>query len=208
MNQIKKKFKIKIKNATEITAIEKSYNLNQLILGFWSISEIILLKLNDEISKTCEDDIEKLEGHDKGISCLKYFESKRILISGGFDCHIIVWNLEGRSKIIKFKAHNHYICSIQMESNGEFFYTISKDNTIKEWNTKTGRQSEKFTKYFSNTCNDSFTLSPCEKFIAACNFKKSYKVDMFNILTKRLFCDFDDHKKLSQNTSSIGNLDK
>lgn len=207
MNEIKSKFNIKLKNAKEITAIEMCYNLNQLILGFWSISEIILLKLKENVSKISQDDIKKLEGHDKGISCLKYFESKFILISGGFDCQIIVWNLAKRSKIIKFKAHNHYICSIQIESNGEFFYTISKDNTIKEWNTKTGRQSEKFFRYYSNTCNNSFTLTPCEKFIVASNFKKNYKVDMFNILSKKLFCDFDDYKKLYQNPS-IENLNK
>ena len=198
MNEAKALYSIKIKNSKEITSIEKANNLDLLILGCWDIPEIILLDLNEDIKKFKPDKLCKLAGHKKGISCLKYFEPKFILISGGFDCQIFVWNLEKKIKLIQFKAHTHYICSIQIESNAEFFYTISRDNTIKEWNTKTGQLSEEFSKYFSNTCNYSFTLTPCEKFIAACNYDKNYKVDMFNILSKKLFCDFDDFKKMRE----------
>ena len=203
MNELNPKYNIKIKNANEITSIEKAYNLDLLMLGSWSISEIILINVSSDISKINKDHISKLEGHKKGVSCLKYFEPKFVLISGGYDCQIIVWNMKSKSKIINFTAHKHYICSIQIESNSEFFYTISRDNTIKEWNTKTGQLSTEFSKYFSNTCQNSFTLSPCEKFIAACNYEKNYKVDMFNILTKKVFCDFDDHKKTIERESEI-----
>jgi WD40 repeat protein len=203
MNEQKPKYNIKIKNAKEITSIEKAYNLDLLMLGSWSISEIILINVSGDISKINKKDISKLEGHKKGVSCLKYFEPKFVLISGGYDCQVIVWNMKLKSKIIKFTAHQHYICSIQIESNCEFFYTISRDNTIKEWNTKTGQLSAEFSKYFSNTCKDSFTLTPCEKFIAACNYEKNYKIDMFNILTKKVFCDFNDHMKYNKNESDL-----
>lgn len=197
MTEISPIYKIKIQDAKEVTCVRKAYNLDLLAIGCLNIPEIILVTL---LVRPNESDkwLDKLRGHCKGISCLNYYERKHLLISGGYDCNIIVWNLLDRQKLVKFEAHKHYIGSIQIESNGEFFYTISRDNTIREWNTKTGEPSECFEKYFTNTCRFSFTLTPCEKFIAAANFEKNYKVDMFNILTKKLFCDFDDIKQKDQ----------
>jgi WD40 repeat protein len=203
MDELRPAYEIKIQDAKEITCLLKARNLNELVVGCWNIPEIILISLKgDIVSATHPDRLGKLKGHKKGISSLKYFERKCLLISGGFDCEIFLWNLVGRQKLIQFTAHKHYVCSIQIESNGEFFYTISRDNSIREWNTKTGEPSEQFNKYFSNTCDYSFTLSPCEKFIAAINYEKNHKIDMFNILSKELFCEFDDLKKPKEDTQT------
>ena len=135
-----------------------------------------------------------MKGHKKGISCIKYNERSNKLISGGFDCRIIIWDVKKKQMLKCLLGHSHYICSIQIESSGEFFYTIGRDNCINEWNINSYTITATFKKYYSNTCNYSFTLTPCEKFIASVNFNKNFKVDMFNIKNKEFVCDFDDFK--------------
>ena len=122
-----------------------------------------------------------------------------MLVSGGFDKIVGVWNMKERILLKIFKLHKHYICSVQIESTGEFFYTSGRDNVIYEWNTKTLSKSASFAKFYSNICQNSFTLTPNEKYIAAADFKQNHVVLIFNILSKEIFCIFDDYSKTKEN---------
>jgi len=55
-----------------------------------------------------------LSGHRKGVRCIEYSSQHRVLVSGGFECDIFVWNPYVSDLIIKLTGHTSHIVGLQM----------------------------------------------------------------------------------------------
>lgn len=69
-------------------------------------------------------------------------ESLSVLVSGGFDGEIIVWDIPQRKKIRSFLAHEGMIRGVTFNPSGENFISIGDDKTIKIWKSTTEDEDE------------------------------------------------------------------
>ncbi|KAK2585795.1 hypothetical protein KPH14_010400 [Odynerus spinipes] len=69
-----------------------------------------------------------------GISCFNFCEESQMLVTGGPDCIIRVWNpfVPKRASNI-FQGHHATICAIILQNAGQRIYSLSKDRCIKVW---------------------------------------------------------------------------
>ncbi|XP_026666531.1 WD repeat-containing protein on Y chromosome [Ceratina calcarata] len=69
-----------------------------------------------------------------GISCFTFCEEAQLLVTGGPDCIVRVWNpfVPRRANSI-FQGHRATICAIVMQNAGKRVYSLSKDRCIKVW---------------------------------------------------------------------------
>ncbi|KAL2715937.1 WD repeat-containing protein on Y chromosome [Vespula squamosa] len=74
----------------------------------------------------------------KGISCFNFCEESQILVTGGPDCIIRVWNPFVPTKASNiFQGHQATICAIILQNAGQRIYSLSKDRCIKVWDVPT-----------------------------------------------------------------------
>jgi F-box and WD-40 domain protein 1/11 len=76
-----------------------------------------------------------LRGHEASVLCLQFDASPRqdVIISGGSDCHIIIWQFSTGKLLRKVeKAHSESVLNLRF--NNKYLITCSKDKTIKVWN--------------------------------------------------------------------------
>lgn len=62
----------------------------------------------------------------------------RILVSGGEDMYVRVWDLGERCQIAQFAGHEGIILAADISSDGSHIYTGSQDGTLKIWETASG----------------------------------------------------------------------
>ncbi|XP_046815733.1 WD repeat-containing protein on Y chromosome [Vespa crabro] len=74
----------------------------------------------------------------RGISCFNFCEESQILVTGGPDCIIRVWNPFVPTKASNiFQGHQATICAIILQNAGQRIYSLSKDRCIKVWDVPT-----------------------------------------------------------------------
>ncbi|MFM7022777.1 MAG: WD40 repeat domain-containing protein [Flavobacteriales bacterium] len=79
----------------------------------------------------------EIPAHDK-VNVVKFHPEKKVLMSGGKDAFLKVWNIEHQyQNIISIPAHNWAIYGIEFSSDNKHFITCSRDKTIKLWDAKT-----------------------------------------------------------------------
>jgi WD40 repeat protein len=84
------------------------------------------------------NEIQSFLGHVGGTNCLHFFPIKpHILLSGGKDGHLRIWNWKTEKCLFEIPAHHYGIYSILFLNNGQLFATASRDKTIKIWNATT-----------------------------------------------------------------------
>ena len=75
-------------------------------------------------------------GHEDGVTCFSLFpEAERYMLTGGKDAHLILWDLETKTCLKSIPAHNYVIYDI-LYFDAKHFLTISRDKTIKVWDSK------------------------------------------------------------------------
>lgn len=75
-----------------------------------------------------------IQAHAMACNCVRYNMSGDVLLSGGKDAHLNVWDKE--YQLIKsIPAHNFAIYDIQFSPDGELFATASRDKTLKIWDS-------------------------------------------------------------------------
>ena len=109
------------------------------------IRDIHVDESGDLISVSCQDgttrifetvglnEVITLNSHSGGatVSCFDYSNST-IILTGGKDAHLNLWNRETSALIKSIPAHNYVIYDICF-LNSQFFATASRDKTIKIW---------------------------------------------------------------------------
>lgn len=85
---------------------------------------------------------EKIHAHQPGFSvnAMAFFSEKQLLITGGRDAHLNIFNVTGNfEKVQSIPAHNYSIYSIAISPDRNVMATASRDKTIKIWDTENFR---------------------------------------------------------------------
>ncbi len=76
--------------------------------------------------------LNSFKAHDKACNVVKFHPTKDILLSGGWDAHLKLWDNKGQL-IKSIPAHNYAIYSIVFSPDNKSFATGSRDKSIKIW---------------------------------------------------------------------------
>ncbi|KAB0795580.1 hypothetical protein PPYR_12419 [Photinus pyralis] len=70
----------------------------------------------------------------KGAWCFTFCESAHLLVTGGSDSLVRLWNpfVPNKPSAI-FSGHDAGVCALILQESGKFLYSISKDKCIKVW---------------------------------------------------------------------------
>lgn len=114
-----------------LRSIDYCKSRNELAIGA-SDHAIYLL---DATTLTLKKTISK--AHDNSVFCVKYSPKGNLLLSGGRDAHLRVWDLENdEKKIIEEAAHWFTINRIVFSPDEKYFATASRDKTLKIWDSE------------------------------------------------------------------------
>ena len=76
----------------------------------------------------------RFNSHDLSANCVCFHQNGKLLLSGGRDAHLRVWDIENNFELVKeVPAHNYAIYKIMFNESGELFATASRDKTAKIW---------------------------------------------------------------------------
>lgn len=78
----------------------------------------------------------RLSGHTMSVNSCKYIRKGTILLTGGKDAHLNVYDVANDHTLLKsIPAHNFAIYSMAEDRDGKLFFTASRDKTIKVWDS-------------------------------------------------------------------------
>uniref|UniRef100_A0A1L8DH58 DDB1- and CUL4-associated factor 13 n=1 Tax=Nyssomyia neivai TaxID=330878 RepID=A0A1L8DH58_9DIPT len=113
-----------------------------------------------------------LDGHRDGVSCFsKHPQSLSMLISGGYDGQICIWDLPTRTNLRSFYGHEGFVHGISCLPSGESFISVGNDKTIKFWKQAApamGEDEEPFHTILSRTILMGISHHRDESFFATC----------------------------------------
>ncbi|MDQ3191445.1 MAG: WD40 repeat domain-containing protein [Bacteroidota bacterium] len=90
------------------------------------------------ISTSTFNEIKTFAAHDLSANSVCFHPSGKLLISGGRDAILNVWDLEQDYKLkLSIPAHNFAIYSIEFSLDGKLMATASRDKTVKLWDSAT-----------------------------------------------------------------------
>lgn len=117
-----------------------------LLVG--KIRSLLVMDQGESICLACQDGtIRKFDtrffneqwvfkAHKEGVNCLACFPNKKnVLISGGKDGYLRIWSLDSRACVLEIPAHNFGIYTVLFFNNGSHFCSVSRDKSIKIWNS-------------------------------------------------------------------------
>lgn len=107
-----------------------------------SDGSLVFLACQDEKIRVFEtsgyNEILAFRAHKDGANCLHLFQHKpALLLSGGKDGHLRIWNWQEEKMLLEIPAHNFGIYRIIFLQEGRYFVTASRDKTIKLWDAGT-----------------------------------------------------------------------
>lgn len=81
------------------------------------------------------------DGHKDGTNCLEFIpHTGHVFLSGGNDNTIRIWSFYQNKKLLRdYKGHTRAPKSLQFDDNGTSFLSASFDQTVKIWDTETGK---------------------------------------------------------------------
>lgn len=91
------------------------------------------------------DRLNTLKGHTDYVTAVAFVPGGKTLVTGsaGRDRSIRVWNVEKGKELYRItpqtNGHKDWVLDVDVASNGRFFASSSADNTIKIWDTGTGK---------------------------------------------------------------------
>ncbi|KAL6633171.1 WD40 repeat-like protein [Neocallimastix sp. 'constans'] len=109
------------------------------------------------MSRLPPDPIYIFRGHNSVINTVKIL--KDIIISGDVNGEIILWDLKSKKQIVKWKAHNEAVLSIQYIYNKEIILSQGRDNILLGWDYGTfKKENAKTIKVCSSMIVDSLSF--------------------------------------------------
>ncbi len=83
------------------------------------------IKLWNFQSQTCNG---TLKGHKAGVNCIAYSTGeRRLLVSGGDDYKVIIWDLPARNVLRTFSNHDGNVTSVGFLEKAPFFVSLAED---------------------------------------------------------------------------------
>ncbi|KAM3959580.1 WD repeat-containing protein on Y chromosome [Aphomia sociella] len=74
---------------------------------------------------------------DKGIQCFAFDEEAHVLVTGGPDCSVRVWNpfVTARAAVV-LTGHHAAVTALVLQNAGQTIYSLSRDRVIKVWDVQ------------------------------------------------------------------------
>ncbi|KAH9386410.1 transcription initiation factor TFIID subunit 5 [Nematocida major] len=150
-----------------------------------SLTDENLLKLKQSIYlKTPEmrtgkaddarDDVGKvvrLIGHSGPVYAVKFFASKRFLLSASQDSTIRLWSLDTYSEIAVYQGHFFPVWCVDIASNDYYFASGSSDRTACVWSVESSKPVRLFASSLSDIMCVKFHPNSNYLFTGSCDFK-------------------------------------
>ena len=81
--------------------------------------------------------------HPKGenesfLKSVKFVPSDNLLVTGGADGHIRIWSFPSMKKLMEVKGHSDEICDMDVNSDGQFLCSVSRDGISQLWKLNDG----------------------------------------------------------------------
>eukprot|EP01031_Cornospumella_fuschlensis_P035771 gene35771-43388_t len=115
----------------EVTTLELGGDQTTVCVGY-STGEVRLFNYVDRSVLTT------FKGHRAAVTALA-LKDESLLVSGGADCHIVLWDLVARVGVGRLKGHKDQVTSLAFLNVSDKTYLISssKDTLVKVWDTDT-----------------------------------------------------------------------
>jgi len=156
------------------------------------------------MSKLPPDPIYIFRGHNSVINTVKIL--KDIVISGDINGQIILWDLKSKKQILKWKAHNDAVLSIDYIHSKEHIISQGRDNVLLAWDYGTfKKENAKEIKISSSLVVDSLSFCKFNLFQDEDNFDLLLAIPKLN---KNEFVDIVDLNSKTIKFDSIGIQDK
>lgn len=81
----------------------------------------------------------KLEGHDAGVSGVKFSPSGKMLATASADKTVIVWDASSGKFHRRIRGHKQGISGVCWSADSRFLCTASDDTTSRLWDVETGK---------------------------------------------------------------------
>ncbi|KAG0746126.1 hypothetical protein G6F57_000965 [Rhizopus arrhizus] len=133
------------------------------------------------------------EGHEKGVSSIKFFpKSAHLLLSAGMDNEIKIWDVyHDRSLLRSYHGHTKAVRDIAFNNDGTKFLSASYDRNVKLWDTETGKCIRNFSTGRLPYCV-SFNPDHNKQHIFLAGYSDK-KVVQFDIRTGETTQEYDQH---------------
>jgi WD40 repeat protein len=125
------KAEIFFKAHNELEAIEASVEALSKLKEIGREDSDALARISKVISNVRERD--RLKIHDGAIYGLSFSPDGELLVSGGVDRTIKIWNLEKNRIVPTKQKHDAVVRNIKFSPNGQMFASASLDGTVKLW---------------------------------------------------------------------------
>jgi WD40 repeat protein len=77
-----------------------------------------------------------LQGHSKKVNSVAFSTDSKLLLSGGDDKNIILWNVETQKEVFTLKGSGSKISSVAISADGKYLASGLKDNMLKLWSVE------------------------------------------------------------------------
>ena len=123
-----------------------------------------------------------IAGHENGVTSLVYSKNGKLLISGGHDHLIKIWDAESGKLIKTLKGHTKDVTSLALHPSGSLFASSSADGTVRLWATPSGNELQVIRQHTDEVRSVAF--SPYGNLMATASWDKSIKVWDINLEPK------------------------
>ncbi len=76
-------------------------------------------------------------GHAEGANTVLFHPTKPVLVSGGKDGHIRIWEIDGPQQVLGIAAHRSTIYQLAFDPTARYLASASRDKSVKIWNANT-----------------------------------------------------------------------
>jgi WD40 repeat protein len=93
---------------------------------------------------TTGDVVRRWPAHERAATCLQFFESGQVLVSGGDDGHVKVWNPESDRCLVDLTGHDGGIRGVDLKPGTGWLLSAGTDQTVRLWNLTTKAETAVF----------------------------------------------------------------
>ncbi|KAL0784368.1 hypothetical protein Bca101_000613 [Brassica carinata] len=113
-------------------------------LKFCSCSDDTTVKVWDFTK--CQEEITLTgnAGHGWDVKCVDWHPTKSLLVSGGKDQLVKIWDARTARELCSLHGHKNMVLSVKWNQNGNLLLTASKDQIIKLYDIRTMKELESF----------------------------------------------------------------
>jgi len=80
-----------------------------------------------------------LHGHESRVSGVSFAPDRNVVVSGGWDGAVIVWDVDAARPKLKLMGHTDRVFTVAVSSDGKWVVSGGDDGTIRTWSSATGQ---------------------------------------------------------------------